>query len=504
MYKLIVHASQMEDNSRIVDRNTKSYTYGRIMSLWTESLKVADLEQPSTRILWSSRGDSLTFSWAFIEERKFEHEALQQLPSKQILRFEETFKCLFPLDIGTQILGINLQAFEDSATADSPFQMTNDSGCMRLLSDSLCHAFKVDIAAGNLTPKDVLERGQDFLRMFLLCLYSGAVSVPPRSWQTTDLRYATDGNLPRNLRLIDGHGVLVNPKASQSATLRLVPRDDSSLWLLPSRVMLPLLLYLAIFRPVEISLAEKEYPGVPHEELRSYIFWKPGRRSKSRRWSSDNVEHLLKSDGLQMEANACRILLSALLRRHFSSLLQHVDKVSVLDAQSQHSPRTGSRHYAVESLQQVTGTQYTAYEKQILVTQAMHAFHHLLPPIIGIQPEYPSDMPFQNNPLSERLYVNTDYAMMVARSHMVEEYGLASLSQEAAMLQARRLYRTTPFLYGSDEPKDFTAIGDPVLIQVTAALLLGPTIPQGGLPKDDLAIQTCTACAATLVRIFRL
>ena len=50
-------------------------------------------------------------------------------------------------------------------------------------------------------------------------------------------------------------------------------------------------------------------------------------------------------------------------------VLDSFNKPSVLDAQAQHTPRTGQRHYAVVKLQLATGVHSSEYERQLLLCQ---------------------------------------------------------------------------------------------------------------------------------------
>ena len=77
---------------------------------------------------------------------------------------------------------------------------------------------------------------------------------------------------PRNLSIVDGSCCLGNPQIKQ-----LNGGNFPASWALPGDVGLSLLIYLGVFRPVEIKLASqmKQMQGSDLEEMKHYIFIKP-------------------------------------------------------------------------------------------------------------------------------------------------------------------------------------------------------------------------------------
>jgi hypothetical protein len=255
-----------------------------------------------------------------------------------------------------------------------------------------------------------------------------------------------------------------------------------------------LLLYLGIFRPVEILMATDLFPKKSSNEMQAYVFSDPFRHTKSLVWSPWSIERRLKlGNGLKMTAQANRLVYSAIIQKQFGHLLQKVDQGTVLNLQSQHSPKTAIRQYAVEQLQKITGIQYTAYEKQMTMAQAMHAFCRLVKPIqesITAASEVPRLM------VSD-IYSHEHHGLFLARQLILQKYQLASLPAESVAVKSRYLYWKTPFLYCENTPES-KVFGDDILIHLVLELYRGPGVSQGR-PSDNHVIYF-TAGSATLVR----
>jgi len=340
----------------------------------------------------------------------------------------------------------------------------------------------------------LLDRSQDFLQAFLSALFM-TTGVPPHSWQAAQLRYANTGQLQKNLMLVDqGHLIFANASAGphQSDTM------DSSVWLLPPQLSKVLLLYLGIMRPVEIELGVAEHYNLSDATkgaMKSFIFCDP-RRQKSPVWSADSVNQVLKTRGLKMEAYALRLVFSEIIRVKHKIILDSFDKPSVLDAQAQHTSRTGQRHYAVLKLQHATGVQFSEYERQLLVCQEIHASCFLVKPSTLIVDQLTATW--------DTILSHQCYALCIARQLVNSKYKLATFSADQVAVISRMLYRTTPFFFNENGNSAGTpTFCDEHLRKLVIELYMGPdgaaNLSLAKIDHDE--IENLTASAATLVSV---
>jgi hypothetical protein len=459
-------------------------------------LKAARKEPGAARTVWSNDSRILTFSWSHIIDRKIDLEELCRQTFRNVQNLRQHFENLFPPGFtSSNFSDLTTSAFVDSDEASSIFEIPSNCHILDPLRTELYRSFQEQLTSGMITTQDIFDNSQKFLASFVCCSFV-TTAVPPRSFQLADFRYATDGNSCRNFRLVDQlHGVFVNPKPSATSICHDLAASltDESLWLIPPQMTWMLLLFLGVFRPVEISLAEDEFPKVSLKEMHFYVFSCPGRRSKSLVWSPENIDYCLKSgDGLKMEGYAHRLVYSAIIREHLGHLLKEIDQGTVLDFQLQHSPRTAIHHYAVERLQQITGIRYTVHEKQMVIAQALHALCYLVKPVTSAaaQARIPRS-------ITSNIQSHEHYAFFSARHLILQKYQLASLSTMHVAVKSRHLCWTAPFLYRESVPES-EMLGDDILIQLVLELHRGPGVSQG-MPSDNSVIPLA-ASGSTLVK----
>ncbi len=211
---------------------------------------------------------------------------------------------------------------------------------------------------------------------------------------------------------------------------------------------LPLILYLGIFREVEIYLLEIEslkFRSTTSDRplLSTHIFCNPSRRTsaKSIIWNPDDLDCILKSGPLKMEAFPHRILFSSILERKYTQLLSTLQQPSVLDRQGQHTATTSSKNYAVLQLQHSTGFHFSAHFKQILSCQEMHSFCFLSVPLVRIKPTNA----MADDSMDNTIHTNQFYALNIAREAVSTTNNLASSSPERAAVMSRMSYLRIKF-----------------------------------------------------------
>lgn len=429
--------------------------------MWQCALRYRLEEQHVSKQHWS--GSTLIFSWWFISDKPIEVQKLRTQVFYHAKQHEHIFMNLFPASFITYLDTIQIQSFVDDESAESIFAIPENQIFLSPLVEKLIKCLEAE----HIARSQVFKCSQEFLSSLLINIYT--TCPPPKAFQVVDFRYSTGGTTKRNFRIIDKiHGVFVNAKATSSKTSPKVTTIDT-LWLLTHQVTRTLLLFLGVYRPVEAIYAAQ----VPMSDsnrllpLKTHIFCNPQRR-RSFIWSADNVEeHLKKDSPLQVEAYAHSLIMSQIISRFFKPLLERLESSVLLDKQSQHAPRTSRQHYAVERLQNITGSQYSTLEKHVIMGQAIYEFFYLVPPIANL------DVHKKNEDTTLQVLVSdvtdVEYALYVARHAIVQTYQLAALPAEKVSIKVRFLMHTLPFVY-HDISKPVGTAEHQILAEVAQAL----------------------------------
>ncbi|KAF9038816.1 hypothetical protein BDZ89DRAFT_1035554 [Hymenopellis radicata] len=279
-----------------------------------------------------------------------------------------------------------------STLSRSILQLSVDSFCEADGSIRLsCYKEKESLikAMQKKPPKKIISAGQDFLRSFLkAAVYT--VGQPPRDWQIRQFRY-TATELPRNVILLEsGHCAFVQPRPQYSDNI-LAPHTgrEESIWILPPQLTVALLVYLYIYRPLEIwALKACNRPEPVIKTFQNYIFAKNnlGKAvSQPTVWTTDYINSLMKTETkFGFTLGELRLVMKLVMERYHQSLLKHILQPNIVDKNAQHHWRTGLSHYAIDTMRARTGILYGNIEKHILLAESHHAACSLtLPPRNG-------------------------------------------------------------------------------------------------------------------------
>ncbi len=340
------------------------------------------------------------------------------------------------------------------------------------------------------TLSSIIERSQTFLACFAVALYM--TTIPPYARQTVEFNYANDGASNRNFGLMDGkHGVLIW-RPGRGEHVGYGRKGSGCACFIPPQVTLPLILYLGIVRPVELHLIVdqplRKKTSTDAHLLQTHIFCNSLRRASatSMLWSPDNLEEVLKSGPLKMEAFPHRLLFSAIIERKHAELLQTIQQPSVVDAQGQHTLNTSQMHYAVLQLQHTTGFYISGYMKQLLACQALHTFCFLGKPVAGLVDT--TECTFD---IVRQIHQHQGFAFNVARDMVATKYKLAMSSPERAAVLSRTAYLNAPFLSRNSLP-GCEQDGDE-LAHVMVSLISATAI------QADLSLQINPLCVVRLL-----
>jgi hypothetical protein len=345
----------LEENVKFLSPTAGNYLYGRLRSIWRCALQHREEKPLVSQQRWS--GSTLVFSWRFIYEKHINVQLLRRTVFDHLMEHERTFINHFPKSFAPELDTIQVQSFVDDEDAVSLFSLPENQLLLTPLVNKLIGCFQAD----KVSSSQIFNSSQQFLLSFLIAIYL-TTCVPPKVFQVADFCYASDKNRTggRNFRLVDNkHGVFANAKATRSKTNLNAPPVDA-FWLLPPQLTRTLLIFLGVYHPAEAFFATQIYPPDRLAPLQTHIFCNPGRRSRfSIIWSDDNIDECLKhSSPLHVEAYAHCLIMTQIMHRFFKPMLERSESATVLDKQSQHASRTAKRRYAVERLQNITGSQY--------------------------------------------------------------------------------------------------------------------------------------------------
>lgn len=430
----------METHSQLFS-STGNGQWKRVSSLWTLVSQHVRLLQGPTSIIWSKDARSLSFS------ASYEGTIVFDLPTfgKDRLNLSKSLMATllqaFPDDypIG-QLKMLRISSFsDDHFSSTSLFDRPDNKALLTPLVQHLVQSFS---SPGFLRSQKikVLKCIYGFLQSLVCCFY-GTNGVPPRAWQTALFTYASTDLYPRNLCVDAETCYFGNPRAKQKAKLTY-----PSFWALPDDVGLPLLIYLGVFRPAEIILAESVTPKRCADEMKTYIFTRPYTRSVARKsiiWTGEMVNLALSSPvaSVPAEARTYRHFCKAVLRKH---LQQQMDKLAC-DPDDQDAHRRA----------------------QLLLSRTMQLFFGIVPA---------AGEASLCNRLQDETSPSHVIAQYVARHLVVTNYKLCGPDPKIVQTKVAKLTQELPFLYGSDLVA-WSQLGDAALRKVTCYLMYGGRQP---------------------------
>lgn len=320
---------------------------------------------------------------------------------------------------------ISLSAFDSHESSPSIFSSPASTSLISILLAKLPKT-KISLAKA----REHLANGQKFLELFVLAFYRTSL-MPPPPWKVVEFTYSTDliRDIPRNFVLLNGtHGAFVKARSFWGRDLPKASKvhrthNDESVWPLPPSLSWLLVMYLAVFRPgIELPAFKKVFPEQDHRDLNTFIFI---RRSKAmvdvpHVWTPDYLKSILK-DGLKMSTVMFREVMDLVNDRRYAPVLKYINEPSALDRQGQHSGQTAQSHYAIQSIRYSTGAHFSALDKQILITQLLHADCFLAqPPILPSSIELEPDTYLTGN-IDVMILLNHRSALMKAKSLVFDD-----------------------------------------------------------------------------------
>jgi hypothetical protein len=299
--------------------------------------------------------------------------------------------------------------------------------------------------------------------------------VAMRAFQIAGLKFAAAGNLPRNIYIDANQCYIGKPEAKQHFT---ETPWYHSYWGIHDQVGLAMILYLGIFRPLEIptpSLATSPSAGAVHP----YLFLTIAPNSEEgwtlTRWAAADVNRALlhETSPLKAEGRACRHFTKGFLRRFLSDKARQISFDLPLnnDFRTNHPRNTEvGRH------------------RQLALSIAVQEMLGLRLPV-GSEDESPA---------------HEQHGFEHARHLVLRVYGLYGSDRALTRSKAEILQREMPFLFG-DSNQNAHFSGDVVLVETAAAVIYGSSkpvamqpIPFNGYPLRLIAISLAIVSVTVL------
>jgi len=437
---LTVSSGRFLKNSSAIFRARGSGQWGRCCVVWYTVLRYVKLERAVSSILWSADAHSLEFSSSYQDKISINLDNFIQNKVEASKQLQENLHSLFPRAFPREKLkDLRVSSFSDNPDAlVSLFERPDNKLLLKPLIEELASCL---LALTEEEMIQTLQNSQAFLQTLVRCLY-GPNGVPPRAWQTAMFQHAPVLKYPRNLYIIDDMVCLGNPRAKQ------VHRDNyPAWWALTEGVGLPLLIFIGVFRPVEVNLALRLKPKRAPDEMRHFIFTRPYTQAihkMSILWTGKMVNKALYSveSNLQAEARVHRHVMKAFLKKH---LQQELGTLLVDDQESTRPQQLG-------------------------LSKIIHGFFGLATET-GLTEAIPQTGAISASNLRQS---DIDFARLVARYLVASKYDLTG-PIEKVKAKAGSLHECLPFLYGPGKP--WEQLGDEVLVEVTTTLIYGGSQP---------------------------
>jgi hypothetical protein len=252
--------SAQRDNVELL-RNLKSprsTPFNRMKAIWKEAAAVTDSSKTIFR--WARNGQSVSMSCPRKGNQQIQMHNLIAVIQSSVCCLCEKLDALIPSSAGISLTDVqaSIDGLGDDAESGKSFLFSESgSEVFSPLVERLYNALHPELHNENGKPDEEaidlwLTKEQDLLGA-LAFAFSWNSGYPPRAFQTLDSRFNEVGSQKRNIYHISGLPVFAWPK-SKGIWRR---GTQTSLWVLPHAMGLPLYLYIAVIRQVQIKLMKE-------------------------------------------------------------------------------------------------------------------------------------------------------------------------------------------------------------------------------------------------------
>ncbi|KAI0073044.1 hypothetical protein K474DRAFT_1667076 [Panus rudis PR-1116 ss-1] len=301
-----------------------------------------------------------------------------QLYSRARINVVRTMCCLRQLLQGcldTHLREVSVQSFQDQADMDSiqpeaRFQTKIDKAVKILTKLYMPHSSKTEC-------RKIITEGQSFLQCILHALVY-ATGPPPRDDQLREIRYRGKVCSSRNLVILpSGHVAFVQLRLRTTSNIADPQYDrDSTVWVLPWQLGLAMLLYLHVYRPLELQamgILRRDRDSSSQDTFKSYIFVKhrTSQIDQPSAWTTDHIRSVMAKNS-DYSIRELRRIWTLVWEKSYQHIFEAALAPSVLDQQAQHTMRTAQTNYALSALRSRTGLSATELEHFVLVAEHHH------------------------------------------------------------------------------------------------------------------------------------
>jgi hypothetical protein len=238
----------------------KSTSFNHMKSIWMKAAPAARTDFSRTIFSWNRNGQSIQMSCPRKGTQVIQMADIISLAKLSISCLREKLDILIPehANISLNEVQNNIDNLTDDPQSDKSFLFTQSglalfSPLVTKLYDALYNRLHDE------DKKPIIEninawlgQEQDLLGA-LAFAFSWTSGYPARAFQTLDTRFKHDGSKKGNIFHISGLPILAWPKSKGLWR----QGNQTSLWVLPHALRLPLYMYIAVIRQVQIKLMKE-------------------------------------------------------------------------------------------------------------------------------------------------------------------------------------------------------------------------------------------------------
>jgi hypothetical protein len=446
-----------------------AYQWGRCSYAWAILLPLSQGEEGSTRSSWDTDGGynfsfSSRYSNITLDLHHFK-SCMKAHPALVWQSFTQLFPSGYPKPLLEELSHIQISSFSDDIhSQQSLFDRQDNQAVFSPYRDALLPLW---------SPQATYIAALTGFQVLLIQAITLPNGVAMRAFQTAGLKFAAAANLPRNVYIDGSRCYIGKPEAKQR--FRSTPWYHSY-WGIHDQVGLAIILYLGIFRPLEVP-APSPATAPSTSAVRPYLFLTITPNVKgdvkegwtATRWTGTEVNRALmhETSPLKAEGRVQRHFTKALCQRHLSVKIQQISSHMPLnDNLRNNDPRNAE----------------VGRQRQLALSTAVQD-------MLGMSlPAGSEDQP----------QAYEKHGLELARHLVRLVYGLYGSDPALIRSKVETLQRKMPFFSG-DTDENTRFCGDLVLVQTAAAVIYGSAkpvpmqpIPFNGYPVKLVAISLAT------------
>lgn len=429
----------------------KSTPFNRMKAIWFEAGPAAHAGASRTMFNWQQNGQSVGMSCPRKGSQTIQMRDLTSLVKSSVSCLDEKLASLIPQSAGISLAKVqaSIDELTDDPSSKVSFLFSRSGSALFLpLVNKLYNALQAELHDGDGAPnaKNIdqwLEKAQDLLGSLSFAI-SWTSGYPARAFQLLDTRFQCDGSHPRNIFHIEGLPVLAWPK-SKGIWRR---GTQTSLWVLPHAMRLPLYLYIAVIRQVQLKLM-KELKRDTSLHTKYLFVHSTASKPSNAMWTTAHLNSTVckpkfpESFVFALDDRHMRQLAKSIVAQHLPGLLLSREAASTAGAldgftrQGGHNNATQEAHYG--RINVPLGMSWIELRNCFASSQVWQAFFEIAPLDDHWRSIY-VDLPV-------RLQIeNRKVALDRARFRIAKDYGIPASNPPETVTKVSEVLRQLPFL----------------------------------------------------------